>query len=174
MRESAIADRQREIEFQEFVLTQRAALYRMAFLLSGERGLAEDLVQTAFERTFARWRRLRDQDPVNYARRIIANSNVDRWRRGKGREVLTDHPPELTSDDPAPQIAGQDAVLRALADLSIKERRVIVLRFLLDMSEEETGRALKIPVGTVKSTANRAVGKLRTSPHLSRSGEVIA
>ena len=172
MEDLPVTDRTVEGEFRAFVADERRSLYRLAFVLCGDSGLAEDLVQTAFERTFARWSRLRDGDAAGYSRRIIANANVDRWRRDRGREVLSDRPPESASGDPAAPIAGHDAVLRALADLSARERRVVVLRFLFDMSEAETARVLGVPIGTVKSTTNRAVGKLRTSPHLSRSGEV--
>ena len=134
--------------------------------LTADRGLAEDLVQTALMRTYARWGRLAGQDPAGYAARVVVNANVDRWRRFRGREQLTAVAPEVAGIDVEAGVAARDAVLRALATLSVRERRVVVLRFLLDLSEQQTAAELGWPVGTVKSVTHRAVAKLRGSAHL--------
>jgi RNA polymerase sigma-70 factor (sigma-E family) len=162
-------------EFRQFAVAQRKALYRVALVLAADPGVAEDLVQTALMRTHARWPRLRGQDPVRYARRVIANANIDRWRRDRGRERLTAAVPEQAAaarqgaGDLAAGVAERDAVLRALAGLTAQERRVVVLRFLDDVSEADTAKALGIPLGTVKSVTHRAIGKLRDSGHLDRT-----
>lgn len=158
-------------EFRLFATAQRPALYRVALLLSGDPGLAEDLVQTALMRTHARWPRLREQDPAGYARRIVTNANVDRWRRDRGRERLAAEVPDRPSGDPSGDVAERDAVLRALAGLSLQERRVVVHRFLEDLSEADTARLLGMPVGTVKSVTHRAIAKLRESGHLDPTQE---
>ena len=160
-----------ESEFRLFAQGQQRALYRAALVLTADPGVAEDLVQTALMRTYAAWDRVRGQDPVAYARRVMTNASIDRWRRDRGREHLTAEVPHLVSPDGAVGVASRDAVLRALADLSLQERRVIVLRFLEDLSEAETARCLGIPAGTVKSVTHRAVAKLRSSNHL-KPGEV--
>ncbi len=157
-----------------FVRAEQAGLFKVALLLCGDRGVAEDLVQTAFVRTYARWDRLRDENPTAYARRIVANANIDRWRRDKGREVLTDAIPEQSRADEARRVDDRDAVVKALAELSERERKVVVLRFLSDLSEADTAAALGIPQGTVKSVTNRAVAKLRASRHLDGRDEVTA
>jgi RNA polymerase sigma-70 factor (sigma-E family) len=159
-------------EFRLFASGQRAGLFRMALVLTADRGVAEDLVQTALMRTHSRWERLREQDPGGYARRVIVNANVDRWRRDRGRERLTADLPESGSTDPAAGVADRDAVVRALAELSVQERRVMVLRFLDDRSESETARLLGIPLGTVKSVTHRALAKLRANTHLNGATEV--
>jgi RNA polymerase sigma-70 factor (sigma-E family) len=171
------SQRDSEEEFRLFVRREQEPLFRMAVALCGDRGVAEDLVQTALVRTYSRWERLRDENPTAYARRIVANANIDRWRRDKGREVLTDEVPETrpaAASDDAARVADHDAVRQALAELSDRERRVVVLRFLSDMSEADTAAALGIPVGTVKSVTNRAVAKLRASRHLDGRDEVTA
>jgi RNA polymerase sigma factor (sigma-70 family) len=73
--------------------------------------------------------------------------------------------------DLASRVAERDAVLRALADLTVQERRVVVLRFLDDYSEADTATTLGMPLGTVKSVTHRAIGKLRASGHLDRTPE---
>ena len=168
------AVRDAEEEFRRFVRAEQEPLFRAAVLLCGDRGIAEDLVQTAFVRTYDRWDRLRHENPAAYARRIVANAHIDRWRRSRGRERLTDDVPDAGRADETPQVDQRDAVLRALAELSDRERRVVVLRFLSDLSEADTATVLGIPQGTVKSVTNRAVAKLRASHHLDGRDEVTA
>jgi RNA polymerase sigma-70 factor (sigma-E family) len=158
-------------EFRLFAAGQWRGLYRMALVLCGDPGIAEDLVQTALMRTHARWSRLREQDPAGYARQVITNANIDRWRRDRGREHLSDEVPDRESTDMAVQAAERDAVMRALSDLSVQERRVVVLRFLDDATEADTARQLGMPLGTVKSVTRRAIAKLRASDHLSDTTE---
>ena len=116
-----------DADFRAFALGERARLFRLAVGLTADRGLAEDLVQTALMRTYARWGRLSGQDPAGYAARVVVNANVDRWRRVRGRERLTATTPEARGTDVASGVADRDAVLRALATLSVRERRVVVV-----------------------------------------------
>lgn len=160
-----------DADFRAFALGERAWLFRLGLALTADPGLAEDLVQTALMRTYARWGRLAGQDPAGYAARVVVNANVDRWRRVRGREQLTATALEASDGDVAAAVAARDAVLRALATLSVRERRVVVARFLLDWSEQQTAVELGWPVGTVKSVTHRAVGKLRGSAHLLPAGE---
>jgi RNA polymerase sigma-70 factor (sigma-E family) len=159
-------------EFRAFVSRHQEALLRLALLVSADAGTAEDLVQTAMMRTFARWDRFRGEEPVAYARKIIVNANIDRWRRTRGREQLTDVVPERPVADEGEQVADRDALIRALAGLSVPERRVIALRFLVDMSESDTAQHLGIPTGTVKSVTHRAIRKLREHGQLADLNEV--
>jgi RNA polymerase sigma-70 factor (sigma-E family) len=158
-------------DFRLFASAQRQGLYRVALVLTADPGLAEDLVQTALMRTHARWPRLRGEDPLRYARRVMTNANIDRWRRDRGRERLTDAVPEQGAADLAAGVVERDAVLLALASLTAQERKVIVLRFLEDVSEADTAKALGMPLGTVKSVTHRAIAKLRENRHLDRTRE---
>jgi RNA polymerase sigma-70 factor (sigma-E family) len=159
-------------EFRAFVAAQTRPLFALAFMLTSDRGAAEELVQNAFVATYARWSQLRSQSPVAYARRVVANGSTDRWRRRKGREVLTGSLPEVGGEPADEAVVERDAVLHALDELSTQERRVVVLRFLCDLSEAHTAEALGIPRGTVKSITSRAIGKLRSSQHLAGQNEV--
>jgi RNA polymerase sigma-70 factor (sigma-E family) len=154
-----------DAQFRAFVVAHGDTLLRVALLITADRGRAEDLVQTALMRTYSRWERLSGQDPFGYARRIIVNSNVDRWRRDRGREYLTGEVPELLSSDATLDIVQRDALMRALASLPLTERRIVVLRFLVDLSEADTAAELGMPLGTVKSVTHRAMRKLRGNAH---------
>jgi RNA polymerase sigma-70 factor (sigma-E family) len=153
----------RDEEFEEFVGYVGPYLLRVAMLLSGDRNRAEDLVQSTFERTYRSWERARKSDPRAYARRILVNLRIDGWR-GARREVLTspDTLPQGTTQSHADSVDGRNEVIRALSELPLAQRRVVVLRHLLDLTETETAKELDISVGTVKSHNARAMARLRT------------
>lgn len=156
-------------DFTAFAQASSPALYRIAYLLCGDEHRAKDLVQLALERTFKAWRKVGDGDPFAYARRVLATARIDGWRRTR-REVLTDDPVTVarpaarTSHGPASDagLADRDRLVRALMSLSVKQRRVVVLRYLLDRSEADTAAELGVSTGTVKSTSSRALARLRT------------
>lgn len=164
-------------EFTVFMEQAVGPLHRMAYLLCGDQHRAEELTQQTFERTYRSWARARDGDPLAYARRILANLRIDTWRRTRrevlsGPETLQGHAEELLTG-PGPgrgsgaraapgAVDDRDLVVRALLQLPLKQRRVVVMRHLLDLSEVEVSTELDIPVGTVKSTASRALARLRT------------
>lgn len=153
----------RDEQFEAFVAHLGPYLLRVALLLSGDRNHAEDLVQTTFERTYRSWERARDTDPRAYARRVLVNLRIDRWR-GRRREVLTppDAVPQGATPSHADAVDARNEVVRALAGLPLAQRRVVVLRHLLDLSESETAVELGVSVGTVKSHNARALARLRT------------
>jgi RNA polymerase sigma-70 factor (sigma-E family) len=153
----------RDEQFEAFVADAGPYLLRVALLLSGDRNHAEDLVQTTFERTYRSWDRARGTDPRAYARKVLVNLRIDRWRRGR-REVLTapDTLPQGAAPGHADTADGRNEVVRALAELPLAQRRVVVLRHLLDLSEADTAKELAISVGTVKSHNARALARLRT------------
>ena len=156
-------NRTEEAEFEAFVAGSGQRLLRTAYLLVGDAGAAEDLVQTALERTARRWSRL-DGEPEAYARTVLANLATDRWRalRVRPRETLGSHA-EPSGADPADSVALRRTLIGALNELPRRQRAVLVLRFLDDLSEAQTAAALGISVGTVKSTTNRALTRLRES-----------
>lgn len=136
---------------------------RTAWFLVGNTHHAEDLAQEALARTYAAWPRAR-RDPLAYTRRVLVNVRTDTWRRRR-REVLID-PSDLpeSTGSPAGTVESRDLVVRALGALTPRQRRVVVLRYLLDLSEAEVAADLGISVGTVKSTASRALSQLRDVP----------
>jgi RNA polymerase sigma-70 factor (sigma-E family) len=145
-------------QFAEFVRGRHAALLRYAYLLSGDSHLAQDLVQDALERTGVAWRRIERQgDPEGYLRRVITNRYLNRVRSLR-RERLVSDAPETSVADVEPS---DGSLLRLLACLPRQQRAVIVMRYYLDYSETQIADALGCSAGTVKSTASRAIARLR-------------
>ena len=153
--------REDELRFEEFVASSGRRLLRTAYLLVGDRLHAEDLVQTALERTARRWTKI-SGTPEAYARTVLANLATDRWRRfaSRPREQFT-APPERGSADPATAVVVRDALMSAMRELTRRQRAVLVLRYFDDLTEAETAAALSITIGTVKSTTSRSLDRLR-------------
>jgi RNA polymerase sigma-70 factor (sigma-E family) len=150
------------VDFEQFVAGAGSRLLRTAVLLTGDRGHAEDLVQTALERTARHWNRL-DGAPEAYARTVLAHLATDRWRRHRARvtETFVD-PPAVSVADFADEVVLHQSLVQALRRLSRRQRAVLVLRYFDGLSEADTAAALDVSVGTVKSTASRALVRLRT------------
>ncbi|MCB0895864.1 MAG: SigE family RNA polymerase sigma factor [Nocardioides sp.] len=143
--------------FEEYVAARRAALLRTAYLLTGHREDAEDLVQVALVKVVPRWGRIAD-DPEPYVRKVLVNESISRWRRRRWREVHTDTLPEPAVEGPG---ADRVALQQALARLAPRQRAVIVLRYYDDLTESQAARLLGVSVGTVKSQARDALRRLR-------------
>jgi RNA polymerase sigma-70 factor (sigma-E family) len=157
-------------EFTAFVKANYSRLRQVADLLCNGDGRAEDLLQTVLIRTYQRWSKVRQENPIGYVRAGLANARTDWWRRWSSRERPVATPPETRAAlDHAGHIVGRDVARRALALLTRRERAVIVLRFYEDLSEAEIAATLGIAPGTVKSTCVRALAKLRISPDLNES-----
>ncbi|QGN50033.1 SigE family RNA polymerase sigma factor [Micromonospora sp. WMMD558] len=145
--------------FADFVRAETAGLTRFAYLLTGDRHHAEDLVQVALARVAVRWERL--DDPAAYLRRVLYTQAASwwRWLRSRPPERLGGAPPERASPD---EDADLRLVLRAaLARLTVRQRAVLVLRYYEDRTEIETAALLGCRVGTVKSQTRHALGRLR-------------
>ncbi|WP_246128044.1 SigE family RNA polymerase sigma factor [Amycolatopsis rhizosphaerae] len=151
-------------DFERFVLSRSTALLGIAVLLVGDRGHAEDLLQTALLRASLRWRAAREQ-PEAYVRRVLVNLARDRWRRSRRRvaeQSLDDTTPRPADRrDPADLVADRTAIRQALAGLPRRQREVVVLRFFADLSVADTAETLGMSEGTVKAHTNRALARLR-------------
>lgn len=154
--------RTRDDEFAAFMVGAAPALARTAWLLCGDAHQADELVQQALVRTYLAWDRAREREPLAYARRVLANQRVTTWRRRR-REVLLGPAgmPETAVAGAQDAHAERDQLVRALALLTPRQRRVVVLRHLEGLSEKEVADDLGVSVGTVKSTASRALVTLR-------------
>nr|WP_026416101.1 SigE family RNA polymerase sigma factor [Actinomadura oligospora] len=147
----------------EFVAARGPALLRSAFLLTGDRHLAEDLVQAALVKLAPRWRRVAaGGDPESYVRKILYHEHLNWWKR-RGRHVhpSADPPEPAGHPDIADRAVRTILLGQALGRLTAKQRAMIVLRFYEDRSETETARLLGCSVGTVKSQTHRALARLR-------------
>ncbi len=150
--------------FEDFVAASSARLFTLAMLLCGRhRAEAEDLLQGVLERAYRRWPRIcRGGDPERYVRAMLVNASVDRWRRLRRRpEVLAGPDPDAAVPDQSAALADRDQLLRALARLPARQRAVIVLRYLEDLSEAQAAAVLGCSEGTVKSQSSRALARLR-------------
>jgi RNA polymerase sigma-70 factor, ECF subfamily len=152
-----------EDEFIGFVGARSPALLRTAFLLTGDRGHAEDLVQTALAKTYAAWPRIRDVGAVEaYVRRTMLTTYMS-WRRRRHwfAERPTEDLPEIAVAAGPEDLLGGEELWAALRGLSPMQRAVLVLRFGEDLPVEEVARLLDLPIGTVKSHSSRGLTALR-------------
>lgn len=151
--------------FAEFVSLRYSALARSAYLLVGDRGNAEDLVQAALFRTFEAWGRLQAVEAAEAYTRTTMVHLAGRWSRRHWRGEIPDDQLTSRSGSTDPSSAAEAAVdLRvALGRLPLQQRAELVLRYFDDLSEAETARVLGCSVGTVKSRASRGVAALRTA-----------
>ncbi|GAB2614891.1 DNA-directed RNA polymerase sigma-70 factor [Paractinoplanes abujensis] len=147
--------------FRAFVEQHWAPLVRIAYLLTGDRGYAEDLVQAALEKTHRKWGRVAKMEaPVAYVRRAMVNTATSWRRRRRVGEV-----PLLTTDgpstDPYGSVEHRQQVVAALRTLPPRMRAVLVLRYFGDLTEAEIAETLGCSAGTVKSQASRGLERLR-------------
>ncbi len=158
-----------EADFRAFVVARQPALLRAAYLLTGDRHAAEDLVQTALSETAYRWPKLATEQPEAYARRVIYTRFCSGLRR---RKVLVEASVADTPDRPAADLTEsvdqRVGLERALATLAPRQRACLVLRYYEDRSEAEAAAVLGCSVGTVKSQTHDALKRLRAmAPDLS-------
>jgi RNA polymerase sigma-70 factor (sigma-E family) len=154
-----------ERSFEEFVLARQASLFRAPFLLTGDRQLAEDLVQSSLERAYQHWRRVAAADnPDAYLQRVMVNLATD-WWRSRQRVIerslaAAAHVPSGETGQ-AEKAERRDLLLSALRSLPARMRAVVVLRYYEDLSEAETAVMMGCSVGTVKSQTARALDRMR-------------
>jgi RNA polymerase sigma-70 factor (sigma-E family) len=150
-------------EFEAYAALRWPACFRSAYLLTGDRGMAEDLVQTALSSCFVAWPGLRAREAADaYVRKAMLNTFLS-WRRrcSWGRETLTAVLPEpITADDSA-RVDEHQRLHDALAKLPARQRAVVVLRFYDDLGVQEVATAMGCSVGTVKSQTSDGIRKLR-------------
>jgi RNA polymerase sigma-70 factor (sigma-E family) len=152
----------REREFTEFFAACAPALRRTAYVVVRDWHVAEDLTQQALAKLYVAWPRIRPETRMAYARRAVVNECLSHLRRHRP-ETPTDQLPDAGVDphEPAADLG------HALAALPDRQRAIVALRFLDDLSVAEVGRMLGISDGTVKSQTSRALETLRQRlPHL--------
>jgi RNA polymerase sigma-70 factor (sigma-E family) len=161
-------DAESEKDFAEYLRVRGKALLRLSYCLIGDRQRADDVCQAAFLRLYRVWPRIREYEDVDaYARRVVTNEAHRWWRRPSAREDLPGEVAPPAADGFA-AVDARDELWRLLMTLSRRQRAVVVLRYVEDLSEEDTADLLGCSVGTVKSTASKAMARLRlaAAPHL--------
>ena len=153
-------------EFERFAAVHADALLRSAYLMAGDRGEAEALVQECLLRLARKWPRVRSMEhPGAYARRVLFNLILDGGRQRARRRT------ELMASETADGLGGEDEavasledhveLLQALDGLSPRQRAVLVLRYFVDLPVDEVATILDCSPGTVKSSASRGLERLR-------------
>ncbi|WP_416981809.1 SigE family RNA polymerase sigma factor [Streptomyces sp. T028] len=153
-------------EFEEFYARSRQSLVGQLYLMTGDLHEAQDVVQEAFVRAWARRARLeRDAGPEAWIRTVAWRLAVSRWRgRGRSLEAWRRHAGGQPDGGPAPE-PDTVALVAALRRLSERQRRIAVLFYVCDLSVEQVAVEAGISPGTVKTHLSRARAHLAT--HLS-------
>lgn len=155
-----------EAAFQAFVTARYARLLQVAYLLTGDAGRAEDLLQTALLKTWTAWRRLHHEAAEAYVRTVLVRTYATWWRRRWRDELPFAVVPDRAGLDESARVVERDAWRQPLARLPARMRAVVVLRYFEDYSEQQVAEALGCSIGSVKSLCSRALARLRDIPSL--------
>jgi RNA polymerase sigma-70 factor (sigma-E family) len=149
--------------FTDFVSVEQAGLLRLAVLLAGDRGQAEDLVQTALMKCYRHWARItRSGTPSAYVRRAIVTTHTSWRRRLSSTEQVMETVPEH-ADPHAASTEHDEELRRALQVLPPRMRTAVVLRFYEDLSEQRTAELMGCSASTVNTQTARGLERLRAS-----------
>ena len=141
-------------DYEQFYREQRAPLVRLAHLLTGSPGQAEEFAQEALLAAHQRWNTL--DNPAGYARRALVNLTRTHHRRS-----ALERRHERSARPPVDLPAEIDEMWQLIRGLGTDQRAVIVLRFYADMKVDEIAEALGKPPGTVKSLLHRTLATLK-------------
>lgn len=151
-------------DFEEFVAARGPRLLRVAWLLTGDSHLAEDLLQTVLAKVWPKWRRIATENPEAYVRRALVNTHASWWQRRWRGEIPYEHEriPEGTgAEDPFAAVDLERSLSLVVRRLPPRQRAVVVLRYFEELSVQETAQVLGCRPGTVKSQAAKALNTLR-------------
>jgi len=152
-----------ELGFADFVRMHTAALLRTAYLLTGDAGAAEELVQDTLVRLYPKWDRVQAAElPLAYVRRSVTNAFVNEKRRPSSREIRLEVVPERTDvRDATASIADRDELWPLLQALPERQRAALVLRYFHDLPDDQIAAALECRAGTVRSLISRGLATMR-------------
>jgi RNA polymerase sigma-70 factor (sigma-E family) len=145
-----------EPEYCEFFAARQRALMRTAYTILGSWQSAEDAVQNTLSIVYVRSTRIHDGSRDAYARRVLVNQCMASFRSVRNETVTDELPDRGFSHDETDRLD----LARALPLLSMRDRVVLTLRFLDDLSVQEVAAVLDVPTGTVKSQTSRALRRL--------------
>ena len=150
-----------EDHFSAFVAANSAALFRTAYLMTGDYQRAEDLLQTTLVRVYQRWTRVEEMErPVAYTRKVLVNQATSWWRRRSSHELPVLRRDERSWDGRLEDVAEHERVWAAVLSLPPRQRAVTVLKYYEDLSEAEIAATLDMAPGTVKSHGHAAARRL--------------
>ena len=153
------------VRFEDYVTEQGHSLLRLAYVLTCDAQLAEDLTQTVLADAFRHWRKVTTaRHPDAYVRRMLVNAHLS-WHR---RRSSTERPSDLTANlpgleaDPADGVVSRDQIRLLVATLAPRARTVLVLRYYADLDDAAIAEAMGVGASTVRATASRALETLRS------------
>ena len=154
---------EREADFSAYVRARQKAFARFAYLLTGDPHSAEDLVQSALAKVYAKWDHISAvESPDAYVRKVMVNEHTTWWRRAWRHRERTDSELIRVMDPAALDAPPHDSELWAhVRSLAPQQRAAVVLRYYEDLTEAQTAEILGCSVGTVKSHTSRAIRSLR-------------
>lgn len=151
-------------DFAEFYRGARDECLRAVLVSVGDRDMAQELVDEAFARACASWRKVSEHPaPAAWVVRTALNENISRWRRRR-REVAVPDPgklADLAGADAADGSAVDPRIMAALMRLPARQRQAVALRMFLDLDTDRTAEVLGVAPSTVKAHLARAIGALR-------------
>jgi RNA polymerase sigma-70 factor (sigma-E family) len=160
---------QEGVTFEEFAMARLSSLLRYAVVLTGDRDLAQDVVQEVLARAQVRWRRISESDsPEAYVRRMVLNEYLS-WRRSwafrnvhaVGERLIDLNDARGGVLDHADGVVEADAIWKRLATLGRKQRAVLVLRYYEQLDDDAIADLIGCAPATVRSHASRALRTLR-------------
>ncbi|MCW2792642.1 MAG: SigE family polymerase sigma factor [Nocardioides sp.] len=146
------------MDFEEWAQSGAPRLARFAYVLCGDRAIAEDLTQDVLADAFVKWRRIGGVDNIDaYLRRSLVNRRVSWWRRWGSREVAHSEMPASSV-----HVAGRDLDLwRACLALPERQRAAVVLRFYEGMDHAGIAEVMGIGESSARGLVSRGVAQLR-------------
>ena len=149
-------------EFEAFVVSSAPRLTRSARLLARRTADAEDLVQETLVRLYPHWNGLRDRAAAEaYAHRTLVRLSRRHSLRAYSRYEVLANQPDVEDEREPPATELRAVVWQAMRCLPMRQREVIALRYLLDLSIEQVAKAMKCSNGTVKSQTSKALANLK-------------
>ncbi|WP_407642826.1 SigE family RNA polymerase sigma factor [Actinacidiphila yanglinensis] len=154
-------------DFDSYAAARWPTLVHTAYLLTGDRHEAEDVVQATLAKVYLAWNRIsRLDEPDAYVHRALVNNNLSRFRKRRVVQLLTSVIPDRPREPPQDQVEERALLVSALATLPPRQRAAVVLRYWEDLSEHQVAEILGCSTGNVKSQASRGLRKLREHPAL--------
>jgi RNA polymerase sigma-70 factor (sigma-E family) len=157
------------VTFEEFVAEQGQSLLSLAFVLTGDRHLAEDLTQTALADAYRHWRKVSAaRSPEAYVRKMLVNAHIS-WKR---RRWTTERPVEVgdfvagLAPGPGDAMESRESLRDLVAGLAPRARTVLVLRYYADMDDAAISDVMGVSESSVRATASRALASLRDAAAL--------
>jgi RNA polymerase sigma-70 factor (sigma-E family) len=161
-KEADVAD---DSEYVEYVTARLPALRRLAYLLCGDEHRGDDLVQQTITNLYVHWQRARAAEHLDaYVRTMLVRAFIDEKRLAWARVRLFGAPPERPDRPPPvtePNVEDRHVLRTALSRLPRRQRAVLVLRYLYDLSVADAAAALGCSEGTIKSQTSNGLAGLR-------------